>query len=161
MLKNFDVIDGDPMPVLENYSGSVDPGQLPRSRFMAATLANSGVHAGTGKRTVLQTKSSPMLSIMATCGVRLSGSWLYEVGLPPRAGSAEASSPSCRRFGLAIFSPRLTRTHSVRGIAVCQQMSREFGCTSRRIGLSSLVLSGYHRARCPIPAAAPPPVAGR
>src|SRR6266568_8996655 len=55
--------------------------------FMAATLANGGVHPRTGKRTVPADEVQSVLSIMATCGMYdYAGSWLYEVGLPAKSG---------------------------------------------------------------------------
>ena len=51
MLKNFGIIDGEPMATLENYfrqcSLLVDCRDL---ACMAATLANGGVHPSTGQR---------------------------------------------------------------------------------------------------------------
>src|SRR5207244_13423920 len=70
MLKNFGIIDGDPMPVLENYfrQCAIQVTCLDLA-FMAATLANGGVHPRTGKRTVPADEVQSVLRIMATCGV--------------------------------------------------------------------------------------------
>ncbi len=167
MLKNFDVIDGDPMPVLENYFRQCSIQVTCRDlAFMAATLANSGVHPLTGKRTVPADEVQSVLSIMATCGMYdYAGSWLYEVGLPAKSGvSGGVIAVMPGRFGLAIFSPRLDENgNSVRGIAVCQQMSREFGLHVFGVSVSpSLVLSRVFTALdVPSRRLRPPPVAAR
>ena len=123
MLKNFGIIDGDPMPVLENYFRQCSIRVTCRDlAFMAATLANGGVHPLTGKRAVPAEEVQTVLSIMATCGMYdYAGSWLYDVGLPAKSGvSGGVIAVLPGRFGIAIFSPRLDENgNSVRGIAVC------------------------------------------
>jgi glutaminase len=131
MLKNFGIIDGDPMSPLENYfrqcSILVDCRDL---AFMAATLANDGVHPVTGKRALASEHVTGVLSVMATCGMYdYAGSWLYEVGMPAKSGVGGgiiAVLPG--RFGIGIFSPPLdAKGNSVRGIEVCKQMSKDLG----------------------------------
>jgi glutaminase len=131
MLKNFGIIDGEPMAVLENYfrqcSVRVTSTDL---ACMAATLANGGVHPRSGKRAVPADEVPAVLSIMATCGMYdYAGSWLYEVGLPAKSGvSGGVIAVMPGRFGIAVFSPRVDENgNSVRGIAVCRELSREFG----------------------------------
>ena len=146
MLKNFSIIDGDPMPVLENYFRQCSIRVTCRDlAFMAATLANSGVHPVTGKRAVPAEEVQTVLSIMATCGMYdYAGSWLYDVGLPAKSGvSGGVIAVLPGRFGIAIFSPRLDENgNSVRGIAVCTEISREFGLHIFGASISpSLVLS--------------------
>ena len=131
MLKNFGVIDqDDPMPPLENYfrqcSVRVDCTDL---AFMAATLANGGVHPTTGQRALPGEHVARVLSVMATCGMYdYAGSWLYEVGMPAKSGVGGgilAVLPG--RFGIGIYSPPLdAKGNSVRGIEVCKQLSRDF-----------------------------------
>src|SRR2546425_9779059 len=77
MLKNFGIIEGDPMPVLENYFRQCSILATCRDlAFMAATLANGGVHPRTGKRAVPADEIQAGLSIMATCGMYdHAGSW--------------------------------------------------------------------------------------
>jgi glutaminase len=146
MLKNFGVIDGDPMPVLENYFRQCSIRASCRDlACMAATLANGGVHPRTGKRVVPADEIQAVLSIMATCGMYdYAGSWLYEVGLPAKSGvSGGLIAVMPGRFGIAIFSPRLDENgNSARGIAVCREISREFGLHVFGVSASpSLVLS--------------------
>lgn len=130
MLKNFGIIEGEPMASLENYfrqcSILVNCRDL---AFMAATLANGGVHPLTQKRALPAEHVERVLSVMATCGMYdFAGSWLYEVGMPAKSGVGGgiiAVLPG--RFGIGIFSPRLdAKGNSVRGIEACKQLSRDF-----------------------------------
>jgi glutaminase len=151
MLKNFGVIDGDPMPVLENYFRQCAVRVSCRDlALMGATLANGGVHPRTGKRAVPADEVQNVLSIMATCGMYdYAGSWLYDVGLPAKSGvSGGVVAVLPGRFGIAIFSPRLDENgNSARGIAVCRQISREFGLHVFGISSSpSIVLSRSYSA---------------
>ena len=131
MLKNFGIIDGEPMASLENYfrqcSVLVDCIDL---AFMAATLANGGVHPRTGQRALPLEHVERVLSVMATCGMYdFAGSWVYDVGMPAKSGVGGgiiAVLPG--RFGIGIFSPLLDpKGNSVRGIEVCRHLSRDFG----------------------------------
>lgn len=131
MLKNFGIIAGEPMAALENYfrqcSVLVDCRDL---AFMAATLANGGVHPATGRRALPPEDVERVLSVMATCGMYdYAGSWLYEVGMPAKSGVGGgiiAVLPG--RFGIAVFSPPLDeKGNSVRGIEVCKRLSHDFG----------------------------------
>jgi len=130
MLKNFGIIEGEPMVSLENYfkqcSILVDCRDL---AFMAATLANGGIHPLTGTRAVPEEHVARVLSVMATCGMYdYSGNWLYEVGMPAKSGVGGgiiAVLPG--RFGIGIFSPRLdAKGNSLRGIAACKRISQDF-----------------------------------
>jgi len=130
MLKNFGIIDGEPMASLENYfrqcSALVSCRDL---AYMAATLARGGVHPLTGQRALPSEHVERVLSVMATCGMYdYAGSWLYEVGMPAKSGVGGgiiAVLPG--RFGIGVFSPRLDeKGNSVRGIEVCKQFSKDF-----------------------------------
>ncbi len=145
MLKNSAIIDGDPMASLENYfrqcSLLVNCQDL---AYMAATLANGGVHPLTGKRALPVEQVERVLSVMATCGMYdYAGSWLFEVGMPAKSGVAGgiiAVLPG--RFGIGIFSPRLDeRGNSVRGIEACKHLSRDFSLHAfSRVGDPSMAL---------------------
>ncbi|GAB3190906.1 glutaminase A [Hydrogenophaga aquatica] len=131
MLKNFGIIEGDPMASLENYfrQCSVLVSCLDLA-YMAATLANRGIHPVTGERAVPAEYVERVLSVMASCGMYdFAGSWLTEVGMPAKSGvggGIVAVLPG--RFGIAVFSPRLdAKGNSVRGIEVCKRLSRDFG----------------------------------
>lgn len=130
MLKNFGIIDGEPMASLENYfrqcSILVNCRDL---AFMAATLANGGVHPLTRQRALPAEHVERVLSVMATCGMYdFAGSWLYEVGMPAKSGVGGgiiAVLPG--RFGIGIFSPPLDeKGNSVRGIEACKRFSQDF-----------------------------------
>jgi len=128
MLRNFDKITGDPASVTELYfqqcSISVNCRDL---GVMAATLANSGVNPLTGKPALRGEYVESVLSVMGTCGMYdYAGEWLYNVGIPAKSGVAGgvlAVLPG--QFGIGVFSPRLdVHGNSVRGIRVCQELSR-------------------------------------
>lgn len=130
MLKNFNVIDGDPMAALENYfrqcSVQVHCQDL---AFMAATLANGGVHPQTGQRALPADHVQRVLSVMATCGMYdYAGSWLYEIGMPAKSGVAGGVIAVLQgRLGVAVYSPPLdSKGNSVRGIEACRRISRDF-----------------------------------
>jgi glutaminase len=131
MLKNFGIIEGEPMASLENYFRQCAIQVSCRDlAYMAATLANGGVHPVTGRRALPAEHVGQVLSVMATCGMYdFAGSWLYEVGMPAKSGvggGVIAVVPG--RFGIAIFSPRLDeKGNSVRGIESCRRISRDFG----------------------------------
>lgn len=130
MLKNFGITDGEPMASLENYFRQC--AILVNCRdlaYMAATLANGGVHPLSGTRALPAEHVERVLSVMATCGMYdYAGSWLYEVGIPAKSGVGGgiiAALPG--RFGIGVFSPRLDeKGNSLRGIEVCKQFSRDF-----------------------------------
>jgi glutaminase len=131
MLKNFGIIEGDPMLSLENYFRQCAVLVTCRDiAYMAATLANGGVHPLTGVRALPEEHVGRVLSVMATCGMyNYAGSWLYEVGMPAKSGvggGIVAVLPG--RFGIGVFSPRLDeKGNSVRGIEVFKRLSRDFG----------------------------------
>jgi glutaminase len=131
MLKNFGIVDGDPMASLENYFRQC--AILVNCRdlaYMAATLANGGVHPLTGTTALPAEHVERVLSVMATCGMYdYAGNWLYEVGMPAKSGvSGGILAVVPGRFGIGIYSPRLdAKGNSVRGIAACKGLSRDFG----------------------------------
>lgn len=76
---------------------------------MAGTLANMGKNPVSGKQVMDAAKVPYVLAVMATAGLYDdSGKWLYHSGLPGRAASGAASSPSLPgKFGIAVISPPL------------------------------------------------------
>ncbi len=131
MLKNFGIIDGDPMETLENYFRQCSILVSCRDlAMMSATLANGGVHPATGRRALSSEHVERVLSVMATCGMYdYAGSWLYEVGMPAKSGvSGGILAVVPGRFGIGVFSPPLDLNgNSVRGIAACKSLARDFG----------------------------------
>jgi glutaminase len=98
--------------------------------MMAATLANGGVNPSTGKRAVPAEYIKDILSIMLSCGMYdYAGEWAFRVGLPAKSGvSGGVIAVVPGRLGIGVFSPRLDpKGNSVRGVAVCQELSRRFG----------------------------------
>ena len=137
MLRNFDVLTSDPDPALDLYfkqcSILVDCRDL---AMIAATLANGGVNPETGERAVRSELVESILSVMATCGMYdFAGEWMYAVGLPAKSGVAGgvlAVLPG--QLGIGVFSPRLdARGNSVRGVAVCTDVSRDFNLHCLRV----------------------------
>jgi glutaminase len=129
MLRNFDILTDRPEGPLDVYfrqcSIAVDCHAL---AVMAATLANGGLNPLTGERAVRSDCVGDMLSVMATCGMYdYAGEWVYWVGMPAKSGVGGgilAVLPG--QLGIAIFSPPLdARGNSVRGVAVCKELSRE------------------------------------
>jgi glutaminase len=97
---------------------------------MGAALANGGVNPVTGVRAIQADFVKDLLSIMLTCGMYdYAGEWAFRVGLPAKsgvAGGVVAVVPG--RLGIGIFSPRLdAKGNSVRGVKVCEELSRRFG----------------------------------
>lgn len=130
MLRNFNILTTDPIPVTELYfmqcSISVTCRDL---AMMAATLANRGVNPITGKPAIRGEYVESVLSVMGTCGMYdYAGEWLYSVGMPAKSGVGGgiiAVLPG--QLGIGVFSPPLdAHGNSVRGIRVCQELSRHF-----------------------------------
>jgi glutaminase len=68
--------------------------------------------------------------VMLTCGMYdASGEWAYRVGIPAKrgvGGGITAVVPN--KLGIGTFSPPLdAKGNSVRGIKVCEDLSRDFG----------------------------------
>lgn len=130
MLRNFDILVDDPTPTVELYfrqcSISVTCHDL---GIMAATLANRGVNPVTGRQALRGEYVESVLSVMASCGMYDSaGEWIYNIGMPAKSGVAGgiiAVLPG--QLGIGVFSPPLDeRGNSVRGIRVCNELSRAF-----------------------------------
>jgi glutaminase len=143
MLRNFDVLTTDPDDALDLYfkqcSVLVDCRDL---AVMAATLANGGTNPLTGTRAVRHELVESILSVMTTCGMYdFAGEWVYAVGMPAKSGVGGgilAVLPG--QLGIGIFSPRLDpRGNSVRGVAVCKELSRDFSLHFLRVPRSARV----------------------
>ena len=150
LLRNFDVIADDPDKALDLYfrqcSVSVDCCDL---AMIAATLANGGVNPRSGERAVREDVVRGVLSVMATCGMYDSaGEWLISVGLPAKSGvSGGVLAVLPGRLGIGVFSPRLdSRGNSVRGIAVCKDLSHDLGLHLVRPGerLAPVIRASYN-----------------
>jgi glutaminase len=128
MLRNFDILTTDPIPVVEQYFKQCSISVTCRDLgIMAGTLANRGVNPVTGKQALRGEYVESVLSVMETCGMYdYAGEWLYNVGMPAKSGVAGgviAVLPG--QLGIGVFSPKLdSHGNTVRGIRVCQELSR-------------------------------------
>lgn len=98
--------------------------------MMAATLCNAGVHPRTGERIIPQDSVRQVLSVMTTCGMYdAAGDWVSNVGIPAKSGVAGGILGALPgQVGIAAFSPKLDdKGNSVRGVSICQQLSRDMG----------------------------------
>jgi glutaminase len=149
LLRNADVLGEDVEEVLDRYfrqcSVLVTATDL---AMMAATLANGGENPRTRERVIELDQVAQMLSVMATCGMYdYAGSWLYRVGMPAKSGvSGGIIAVLPGQLGVGVFSPPLDQVgNSVRGVAVCEAMSEEFGLHLLRPPVSpgAAIMSSY------------------
>ena len=128
MLRNFSILDIDPVPVVELYFRQCSISVTCRDMaIMAATLANRGLNPVTGKRAIRGEYVESVLSVMGSCGMYdYAGEWMYHVGLPAKSGvSGGVIAVLPGQLGIGVFSPRLdAHGNSVRGIRVCQALAR-------------------------------------
>jgi glutaminase len=130
MLRNFDILTEDPVPVVERYFQQCSILTTCHDlAMMAATLANRGINPVSGKQAIRGEYVESVLGVMATCGMYdYAGEWIYDVGLPAKSGVAGgiiAVLPG--QLGIGIYSPRLdAHGNSVRGIRVCSALSRHW-----------------------------------
>jgi glutaminase len=98
--------------------------------IMAATLANDGVNPRTGETALDRDYIQDVLTVMNSCGMyNYAGQWSYEIGMPAKSGvSGGIIAVIPGQIGIGVFSPRLdAHGHSVRGVAVCREISETFG----------------------------------
>lgn len=130
MLRNFDMLPDDPMPVVETYFKQCSVLVTCRDlAVMAATLANRGVNPLTGRQAIRGEYVESVLGIMGTCGMYdYAGEWLYDVGLPAKSGvSGGLIAVLPGQLGIGVFSPLLdVHGNSIRGIRVCDALSRHW-----------------------------------
>jgi len=129
MLRNFNIIESDPNPILENYfqqcSILVNCKDL---AVMAATLANNGINPVTNNRVIDNQYVKNVLSVMSSCGMYdYSGSWMYNIGLPAKSGvGGGILTVLPGQLGIAVFSPPLDdKGNSCRGIKVLERLSQK------------------------------------
>jgi glutaminase len=129
MLRNFNILEGDPAPALDLYFRQCSIAVTCRDlAMMAATLANRGLNPITGRQALRGEYVESVLSVMGSCGMYdYAGSWIYQVGIPAKSGVAGgiiAVLPG--ELGIGVFSPPLDdKGNSVRGIRVCDELSRQ------------------------------------
>lgn len=129
MLRTFDILPDDPESTLDLYFRQCSVAVQCRDlSLMAATLANGGSNPLTGERAVRQELVTQILSVMTTCGMYdFAGEWVYLIGMPAKSGvSGGVLAVLPGQLGIGVFSPPLdAQGNSVRGIAVCRDLSRE------------------------------------
>jgi len=130
MLRNFDILTEPPDPVVDLYFKQCSVSVTCRDlAVMGATLANRGTNPLTGRQAIRGEYVESVLSVMGSCGMYdYAGEWLYRVGMPAKsgvAGGVMAVLPG--QLGIGVFSPPLDgRGNSVRGLRVCDELSRFF-----------------------------------
>jgi glutaminase len=131
LLRNFDIIESDPEPALDLYFRQCAISVTCRDlAVMASTLACQGRNPLTGRHPLTPEITVRVLALMGTCGMYdFAGQWLVDVGIPAKsgvAGGVMAVIPG--RLGIATYSPPLDGYgNSVRGIAVCRELSQGVG----------------------------------
>ncbi|GLB67710.1 glutaminase A [Arthrobacter mangrovi] len=131
LLRQFNILEQDPVPVLEDYFRQCSVLVTCRDLAMvAATLANAGANPVSGKQVLELDVVERVLSVMATCGMYDdAGSWLSSVGMPAKSGVGGgiiAVLPG--QVGVGIYAPPLDgHGTSVRGAAACRRLSRDLG----------------------------------
>jgi len=130
MMLNTGMIKRDPTEVLDLYFRQCSVNVTTRDlAIMAATLANDGTNPITGKRVFQAEYVRDVLSVMNSCGMYdYAGEWAYEVGMPAKSGVSGciiAVIPG--QIGIGVFAPPIdSHGNSLRGIRVCQEISKEF-----------------------------------
>jgi glutaminase len=130
MMLNTGMIKRDPNDVLDLYFRQCSVNVTTRDlAVMAATLANDGTNPITGKRVFRAEYVRDVLSVMNSCGMYdYAGEWAYEVGMPAKSGVSGciiAVIPG--QIGIGVFAPPIdSHGNSLRGIRVCQEISKEF-----------------------------------
>lgn len=114
--------------------------------MLSATLANGGVNPVTKERAIDERYVQDVISVMLTCGMYDgSGEWAYRVGMPAKSGvggGITAIAPG--KLGIGTFSPLLdSKGNSVRGIKVCEDLSRDFGLHLFNVAAPKNVLSDW------------------
>jgi len=128
MLRNFEILTSEPMPAVELYFQQCSVSVTARDLgVMAATLANRGVNPVTGRQAIRGEYVESVLSVMGSCGMYdYAGEWIYNIGMPAKSGvSGGIIAVLPGQLGIGVFSPPLdARGNSVRGIQVCEAISR-------------------------------------
>jgi len=130
MMLNTGMIKRDSNDVLDLYFRQCSVNVTTRDlAIMAATLANDGTNPITGKRVFQAEYVRDVLSVMNSCGMYdYAGEWAYEVGMPAKSGVSGciiAVIPG--QIGIGVFAPPIdSHGNSLRGIRVCQEISKEF-----------------------------------
>jgi glutaminase len=130
MLRNFDIVESSPEPILDAYFRQCSILVTCRDlAIMAATLANGGICPLTQTAALDPRHVPQVLSVMATCGMYdYAGEWIYRIGMPSKSGvGGGIIGVLPGQMAIAVFSPPLdARGNSVRGIRVFNDLSDDF-----------------------------------
>lgn len=130
MMLNTQMIKRDPAEVLDLYFRQCSIEVTCRDlALMAATLANDGTNPLTGREVIAPEYVRDVLTVMNSCGMyNYAGQWSYEVGMPAKSGvSGSIIAVIPGQIGVAVYSPPIdVHGNSVRGVHVCQELSRHF-----------------------------------
>lgn len=127
---NAGMIGGDVDEHLDLYFRQCSLLVTPRDlAVIGATLANGGLNPVTGERALDAEYVRSVLSVMNSCGMYdYAGGWQFDIGLPAKSGvggGITAVVPG--HLGIGVFSPRVDAVgNSVRGVKVCEDISRYF-----------------------------------
>src|SRR5262245_60130676 len=130
MMLNTAMLERDPNEVLDLYFRQCSLKVTARDlAIMAATLANDGRNPLTGEIVYDAQCVRDVLTVMNSCGMyNYAGQWSYEVGMPAKSGVSGcilAVIPG--QVGIGVYSPPIDALgNSVRGIRVCEEISKEF-----------------------------------
>jgi glutaminase len=157
LLKDYEVIKGDPMQALDLYTRACAVSVSARDlAVMGATLANGGRNPVSGEQVVAAPTAAKVLAVVSTAGMyETSGEWLYRVGVPAKSGvggGIVAVVPG--RFAVGTFAPPLDQAgNSVRGQHAIEAVMKKLGGSL----FASKPVPAAHRtgAAAPAPAAAP------
>lgn len=131
MLKAAGIISCDPQEAVRGYIRQCAINVNVRDlALMSATLCNAGYHPLTNERIFPHASVRQILSVMTTCGMYdAAGDWVSKVGIPAKSGVAGGIIGSLPgQVGIAAFSPKLdSRGNSVRGVAICEKLSKDMG----------------------------------
>lgn len=131
LMRNFDMVSDNIDQTLDLYFQQCSMMVTARDLAMlSATLANGGKNPVTQVQAIDEHYVQDVVSVMLTCGMyNGSGEWAYQVGLPAKSGvggGITAVVPG--QLGIGTFSPLLDpKGNSLRGIKVCEDLSRDFG----------------------------------
>jgi glutaminase len=149
MMLNTGMIKRDSNDVLDLYFRQCSVNVTTRDlAIMAATLANDGTNPITGKKVFQAEYVRDVLSVMNSCGMYdYAGEWAYEVGMPAKSGVSGciiAVIPG--QIGIGVFAPPIdSHGNSLRGIRVCQEISKEFElhASNNRTNVRSVIRREY------------------
>src|SRR4029079_13406542 len=149
MMLNTSMLTRDPQDVLDLYFRQCSLNVTCRDlAIMAAELANDGKNPLTGEPVLSTDYVRDVLSVMNSCGMYdYAGEWAYEVGMAAKSGvSGSIIAVIPGQIGIGVYSPPIdTHGNSVRGIAVCQELSDEFGlhAFNNRTNVGSVIRRDY------------------